>query len=220
MLNLVVHAEEGDEAGVFDQLQRVVCDPGIRKTIARHQADEREHASLYRACLTRNGVDPGPLPDTLLIIRRVAVTAGGAFATGAASQSANGISTDDDVVNTYALLLAIEERGVRQFPLIGREFRRIGDDLTANTFDRVTADEIRHTKYCRAIGRRYAKSERAWDHAVARYRTVEERAFRDAGLAGIAYAIDKGLVWNNRIALGIAALLRARDPMNAHAAAA
>ena len=192
MLNLVVHAEEGDEAGVFDQLKRVVCDPGLRKTIARHQADEREHAGLYRTCLERNGVAPEPLPDTLLIIRRVAVTAGGAFATGAASQSANGISTDEDVVNTYALLLAIEERGVRQFPLIGREFRRIGDDLTADTFDRVTADEIRHTKYCHAIGRRYAKGEHAWDRAVAEYRAVEERAFRDAGLAGIALCHRQG----------------------------
>ena len=39
-----------------------------------------------------------------------------------------------------ALLLAIEERGVSQFPVIGSEFRRIGDHETADTFDRVAKD--------------------------------------------------------------------------------
>src|SRR5262249_15437885 len=106
-----------------------------------------------------------------------------------------------------------------QFPLIGREFARIGDQQTADTFERVARDEMRHTKYCRAIGRRYAPSERAWDEAGATYRAGGGRAFRGAGLARVAYAIDRGLVWHGGVAHGIASFLRARDPMTARAAA-
>lgn len=213
VLNLMMHAEEGDEAGVFDQLQRVVEGPRLQKVIARHQADERKHANMYRACLARTGAPPGPLPSGLMIIRRVAFAAGGAFAAGARTKSADGISTREDVMNTYALLLAIEERGVQQFPLIGAEFRRIGDHETADTFDRVTKDEIRHTKYCRAIGRRYASDDLEWQRAIAKYRMIENRAFLQAGLAGIAYAIDKGLAWNGPLARVVAAVLRLLDPM-------
>src|SRR5260221_2414676 len=212
VLNLMINAEEGDEAGVCDQLQRVVDAPKTRKVIARHQADEREPASLYRACLERNGVEPEPVPHELMIIRRVALAAGGAFAAGAGGQSAEGIATREDVANTYALLLAIEERGVQQFPLIGQEFRRIGDRETADTFDRVAKDEARHTRYCHAIGRRYAADDRAWDRAVERYRAIEDRAFKQGGLAGIAYAIERGLVWKR--AQPIAALIRHLDPMS------
>lgn len=214
ILNLMVNAEEGDEAGVFDQLQRVVSDPQVKKTIARHQADERMHAELYRRCLHRTGIEPEPIPDALMIIRRVARVAGGALAEGERSRSAHRLETDQDIVDTYALLLAIEERGVEQFPLIGREFRRIGDHETADTFDRVTRDEQRHCKYCRAIGRRYARSEHEWKEALARYRKIEETAFKQAGFAGIAYAIDRGLVWNNPIARSLAREIERRDPFS------
>lgn len=197
LLNLMIHAEEGDEAGVFDQLQRVVTDRRVQKTIARHQADEREHADLYRECLRRTGIEPDPIPDELLIIRRAARVAGGMFASGARDGAASTIATNEDVMNTYALLLAIEERGVQQFPLIGREFRRIGDHETADTFDRVARDEARHCKYCRAIGRSYAPSEAAWCESVARYKAIEAEAFQQVGVAGIAYAVERGLVWQN-----------------------
>ena len=213
ILELMVAAEEGDEAGVFDRLQNVVDDPQLRKTSARHQADEREHAGLYRACIERNGVEPKPIPPSLMIIRRVAFAAGGAFAAGADSGSSEGIRTREDVMNTFALLLAIEERGVEQFPLIGREFRRIGDHETADTFDRVARDELRHTKYCQAIGRRYAPDDAAWKRAVERYAAIERRAFEQAGIAGIAYAIENGLVWKGPFARTVARVLRSLDPM-------
>ena len=212
LLALMVSAEEGDEAGVFDQLQRVVDDPSLQKTIARHQADEREHAALYRARLELTGVAAQPIPDELMIIRRVGRIAGGAFAIGVDSRSAAAIATREDVMNTYALLLAIEERGVEQFPIIGQEFRRIGDHETAETFDRVAGDELRHTKYCHAIGRRYAPDDRAWDAAVRRYRAIEQVAFRQVGLSGVAYALEHGLIGGGFAARALGARLRQADP--------
>jgi hypothetical protein len=195
ILSLMVAAEEGDEAGVFDQLARKADDPELERLVRRHKEDEARHAAMYRACLARNGLALQAVPDELLIVRQVGREAGGAFAAGVDAASAEGIVTREDVMNTYALLLAIEERGVQRFPLIGAEFRRIGDRETADTFDRVTDDERRHTRYCRAIGRRYASDDATWDRAVARYRAVEERAFRRVGLAGIVFALKEGLLW-------------------------
>jgi len=195
VLSLMIAAEEGDEAGVFDQLLQKADDPKLEQLIRRHQADEHRHAGMYRACLERNGVEPEPVPDSLMIIRRVARVAGGAFARGESTRSAAGILTREDVMNTYALLLAIEERGVEQFPLIGAEFRRIGDHETADTFDRVAKDERRHTRYCRAIGRRYAPDIPTWESAVQKYARLEARAFKQVGLAGLLYAVRRGLLW-------------------------
>jgi len=205
----MIAAEEGDEAGVFDQLIETAVDPKLQKLIRRHQADEFRHAAMYRACLERNGVEPDPVPDALMIIRRVARVAGGAFAVGERTRSAAAISTREDVMNTYALLLAIEERGAEQFPLIGAEFRRIGDHETADTFDRVARDERRHTRYCRAIGRRYAPDEASWELAVRKYARLEERAFKQAGMAGIVYALRRGLLWSGTAQSAIPQMSRA-----------
>lgn len=214
LLNLMVNAEEGDEVGTFDRLQVIVEDPRLRKTIARHQADERVHASLYRACLLRTGVEPESIPAELMIIRRVAREAGGVFAAATRRGSSDSLESRDDVMNTYAMLLAIEERGVQQFPLIGREFRLIGDRETADTFDRVAKDELRHTKYCHAIGRRYAPDEATWQRTVGLFRAIEARAYHQAGLASMAYAIDRGFVWKGRVAKLVAATFHRLDPMS------
>jgi hypothetical protein len=208
ILSVMVAAEEGDEAGVFDQLILKADDPELEKLVRRHQEDERRHAAMYRACLSRSGLDLQPVPDELLIIRRVGREAGGIFAASVDASSSPGIATREDVMNTYALLLAIEERGVQRFPLIGAEFRRIGDHETADTFDRVTADERRHTRYCRAIGRRYAADDTTWERAVGKYRRLEVRAFKRVGRATILHAVKHRLV--ARGALGHLARLALR----------
>ena len=223
LLGLMVLAEEGDEAAVFDQLKELVTDPELKKAIARHQEDEREHARLYYRCLERNGLPPPAIPGRLLIIRRANMEAelelapasdpGRGRLVQAAARGERKLSTSTDVMNAYALLLAVEERGVQQFPIIGDEFRRIGDYETADVFDRVAKDEARHTRYCYAIGRRHAPDEETWRASVLRMRAVEKRAFDRVGLAQIAHAIRAGLVWNTRAARALAAALELSDPM-------
>jgi hypothetical protein len=213
VLSLMVAAEEGDEAGVFDRLLEHMDDPKLKRVIGAHKADEERHAGLYRACLARNGLSLGVIPDELLIIREVGRTAGGVFAETAATA----IATDLDVMNTYALLLAIEERGVEQFPLLGAEFRRLGDAQTADTFDAVTRDELGHTKICRTLGRRYAPDDATWERAVAHYRGVEAKAFDRVGLAGLRYAWKRGLIQRGFVArlrrrVGARAIPAGRSP--------
>ena len=65
VLSLMVAAEEGDEAGVFDQLARKADDPELEKLVKRHKEDEARHAGMYRACLARNGLQAQPVPDEL-----------------------------------------------------------------------------------------------------------------------------------------------------------
>jgi hypothetical protein len=90
------------------------------------------------------------------------------------------ISVDADVVAIYALLLAIEERGVERFPLIAEAFRPY-DPETADTYLRLARDERGHVKYCQTIGRHHAKTAEAWDAAVAEARALEAQVFLEVG---------------------------------------
>ncbi len=216
VLSLMVAAEEGDEVGVFDQLMTMADDTELEQLVRRHKEDEIRHAAMYRACLARNGLELQLIPEDLLVIRRVGREAGGIFASGLDASSPNGIATRADVMNTYALLLAIEERGVQRFPLIGAEFRRIGDEQTADTFDRVAADERRHTKYCRAIGRRYAPDDATWQRAVDTYRRVEARAFEHVGRASVMYALEHGLAWRGLLGRVARRAIRLRTHSSPH----
>lgn len=200
MLNLAVEAEEGDEAGVFDRLQEVIEDPQLKKVVRRHQEDEQRHAAMYRECLRRNGIDPGPVPDHLRLVRNIAHEAGGALRQGSEAGSAEAtLRTPEDIMNTYALLLAIERRGVERFPMFAQAFRPY-DAETADTFLAVTKDEERHIKYAEAIGRRFAPSEDAWQQAVRHHQRIEDRAFKRVGLANIAYCTERGLLSQSRLA--------------------
>jgi rubrerythrin len=193
MLNVAIEAEEGDEAGVFDQLIATLEDRKLKTIVTKHRDDELRHAGLFRECLRRTGVTPHPLPDRLRLIRSVARKAGGAFATGAEGGNASHLQTREDVMSTYALLLAIEKSGVQRFPILAAEFRKHDPD-TADTFLRVAKDEARHVKYCEAIGRRHAPSDAAWRQAVQRYARAEQSALREVSLANVAYCVSRGFV--------------------------
>jgi rubrerythrin len=184
LLSIAVDAEEGDEGAIFDQLQTLVDEPKLKRLVQRHQQDEVRHAQLFRDCLARLGLEKRPLPDELKLIRQIGLK------TGRADQP---LETSDDIVRTYALLLAIEERGVEQFPAIAAAFERV-DAETAETYRQVASDEQRHTRYCETIGRRYAASEDAWQQAVAEARELESEAFAEAGVANFTYCASEGLL--------------------------
>jgi rubrerythrin len=211
VLSLMVAAEEGDESGVFDALATRADDEELQKLVRVHQEDERVHAQLYRDCLARIGLRFVTVPDELMIIRRIGREAGGVFAEGVESGSSEPLRTRADVMNTYALLLAIEQRGVQQFPVIGAEFRRLGDHETADVFDRVAKDEARHVRYCKAIGRRYAEDDAQWAHAVETFARIEDRAFKAVGLTTIAHALETGLLSDSRVVKGLGRAMRALD---------
>jgi len=183
MLSISVDAEEGDEAGVFDQLARCVEDPGLRRVVLRHRDDERRHAAMFRECLARLGLDKEEIPSELRIIREIA----------SGPAPARRIETADDIVRTYATLLAIEERGVERFPRIAEAFAP-HDAETAEVYLRVARDERGHVRYCNRIGRHYAHDDAAWDEAVAKARAAEEAAFVRTGVAAVVGATEAGLV--------------------------
>jgi rubrerythrin len=183
MLSVSVDAEEGDESGIFDQLADVVDDPELRRIVVRHRDDEVRHAGLYRDCLQRNGFDKQELPAELGVIWQVA----------ARSDRDGSVATLADVVTTYALLLAIEERGVFQFPRIADAFEPY-DPETAAVYRRVTRDERGHVRYCQRIGRHYAGDDETWNAAVAQARRIEDDAFTRAGLANVNYCADQGWI--------------------------
>lgn len=192
LLNLMVVGEEADEVGVFDRLAALADDEAGRKAVLRHKADEERHAALYRSCLARTGIEPRPVPERLMLVRRIVRKSEDVFAAGIESGSAERIDSRQDLMNTYAMLLVIEERALQQFPVVGRLFRAAGDAATADVFEQVANDERRHVKYCQALGRRYAPNAATWERAIARYRSIEAEAYREIGFAtiGDAFAHD------------------------------
>lgn len=184
MLSVSVDAEEGDEAGIFDQLADAVTDPELRRIVVTHRDDEVHHAGLYRDCLRRNGFTKQDLPGSVSIIGQVRDGSDG---------GAGEVRSAGDVVRTYALLLAIEERGVDQFPLIADAFEP-HDPETAATYRRVTRDERGHVRYCTRIGRHHAGSDDAWAAAIASAREIEAAAFERVGIAQATYCAEQGWV--------------------------
>ena len=187
MLSLAVDAEEGDEIGIFGQLADVVDDPKLRRIVEAHRDDEVRHASLFRECLDRLGLEMQAVPDELRLIRRIADHAG----------SAPGVRTTADVVATYAMLLAIEERGVEQFPIIADAFRSV-DPETADVYLRVARDERGHTRYCETIGRHYATDEHEWRTLVELTRGLEAQAFAAVIAADYDYCAAQGWATRSR----------------------
>jgi hypothetical protein len=183
LLSVAVDAEEGDETGIFDQLADAVDVPELAHIVRVHRDDEVRHAGLYRECLRRNGYSKQELPESLSVVAQVRGGAAGPV----------GVRTPEEIVMIYAVLLAIEERGVERFPLIADAFDA-HDPETAETYRRVTRDERGHVRYCQRIGRHYAGSDQAWDDAVAFGRQVEAEAFTRATTAGAAYCADRGWV--------------------------
>ena len=184
MLSIAVDAEEGDEGHIFDQLADCVDDPKLRRLVVRHRDDEVRHAGLFRGCLDRLGFEHQPIPDDVKIIRQIAKAVGG---------SGRGVQTVDDVVATYAMLLAIEERGVEQFPLIADAFRAV-DPETSEVYLRVARDERGHVRYCETIGRHYAGDDDVWQQVVAATRALEAAAFEATSIANVNYCIERGWV--------------------------
>ena len=184
VLSLAVDAEEGDEGGVFDRLAQAVDEPRLAELVRRHRDDEARHAGMYRDRLDRLGLTLQPVPVQLKLIGRLAQMAGGWD---------RPVDTADEIVRTYALLYAVEERGVHQFPLFASVWATVDPD-TARTYLEVTADERRHLGYCKAIGRRYAPSPERWHAALSDARKIESRCFRQIGIANLAYAFRTGLL--------------------------
>ena len=206
MLQFLVNAEEGDEAGVFDRLVEKVDDPALNKLVRRHRDDEYRHARVFRDCLARQGVAAERLPapaNVLPFIERALGGVGAAF-----------VDDRRTVMEAYLMLQVVEERGVEQYPLIASSIERY-DPESAAVIREVANDELRHVKYAIAISRRYAPDALTREATLRRFRAAEQRAFVEHGRVFLAQAVTadlldvrgpERLVWR-----GLAALERQRS---------
>ncbi len=183
-LNQITDAEASGESEIFERVKKQIDDPQLAKIIDRHQADELRHEQLFRACVVRTGVTPGPVPSNLKIIDRIDRATGGFLSRPIVDQRG--------IMEAYLLLQVIEERAITQFGLFEEVFREL-DPVVANTFAEVAKDEQRHLKYCHAIVRRYAPDETTRVATLQRFRRIEAECFRDNGRANMDYTFGRGL---------------------------
>jgi rubrerythrin len=206
LLNQIAEAEDNGEARVFDDAIALVDDPALKKMIARHRDDEIRHGQLFRACMRRTNVDPGPVPNGLKVIDNLSAKMGGFF--DAPITDAKG------VMEAYLVLQVLEERACEQFPMYERVFSKI-DPETAAVFAEVGRDEARHLKYCHAISKRYAPDEETRIAELQRLRRLEAESFRETQRANMSHVEAKGLMENKlaRVVFGVLGRLSQRVPI-------
>ena len=185
-LSWMAHAEEADE-GVFDRLLASVDVPELNRMVAIHARDEQRHAALLRQCAARAGVVPEPVPPELHYIEQLRRLSGGGdleavFANGHWS-----------IMQIFAMLQVVEERGVRQFPMVAAALRPV-DPESADVITAIIRDEERHVGYARAISRRYAPDPASLEQVLALCRDVEARAFVENERAYLRFAEEHDLL--------------------------
>lgn len=184
LLAQIADAEDNGEAKIFDDVLTKVDDPKLQKMIQRHRDDEVRHGQLFRECVARTGVDPGPMPAELRALDRIDRKVGGFFS--------RKIEDERGVMIAYLILQVIEERALEQFGMYLPIFARY-DARTAEVFREVIADEERHLKYCEAISRRYAPDEDTRIAELNRLRLLEASAHLETEQANTDYAFAQGI---------------------------
>lgn len=190
ILKFLVAAEEADEVGVFDYLLARVDDQGLRDLVRRHHDDELRHAQVFRACLERQPIPAAAVPDPPSILDYLDRELGGL--------ATSFVRDGRTVMEAYALLQVLEERGAAQYPLMANALEPY-DSVSANTIREVAKDEARHIKYAKAIGKRYAPDEATLAATLERFRVAEARAFERHGQAFLRQAIHGDLLAVGRL---------------------
>jgi hypothetical protein len=202
LLSFLASTEEADEGLVFEELLARVDDRELRKLVARHKADEERHARILKECVARLGHDVEPMPDELRVVTRLDGLLGG-FASRFLEKNLG-------IMETYVLLLVLEERAVREWPVIARALHRV-DPESAAVLESIIADERRHVKYARAIAARYAPTPAILDATIERVRAAEQRAFDEHTQAFTEAVLERDLldvgsmerlVWRTMASLG------------------
>jgi hypothetical protein len=181
ILRELADAEGNGENGFFENVLAQVNDPALRQMIRKHKEDELRHEQMFLACAARTGVPAQPIPPEVKYVERIF------DAVGFYEQP---IRSDEDIMNAYLLLQAVEERSVVQFKLFEQVFADL-DPLTAATFAAIGKDEERHIKYCHAIARKYAPDAATHDKKLAEMRDLEARAFAENSRANMDHVFSR-----------------------------
>jgi len=91
------------------------------------------------------------------------------------------------------MLQVVEERGVRQFPMVAAALGRV-DPESAGVVAAIIRDEQRHVGYARAISRRYAPDPASLEQVLGLCREVEARAFAENERAYLRFAVEHELL--------------------------
>ncbi len=212
-------AEGSGEGKVFDRALNRATDPKLKNMIRKHQEDELRHERILEERREQLGLPRLVIPPHLKMIDKLSAAAGGLWDLP--------MDRDEHVARMYTLLFVIEERALEEFSKAADLLEELDDLQSAEVLRSIAADEARHLKYCRAIGRRYAESDEAFERGIETMRDLEQRVYAEQGRSMVKHMIDEGLLelpvaW--RLFLGpllrIAGRLDVGKPLNQPAALA
>jgi hypothetical protein len=199
-----VDTESAGENQVFERALKRSTDPEIGRLIRRHQEDEIRHAALLDEHRIALGLAKFDIPPHLKMVDVLSAAAGGVLDAP--------MDSDADIVAAYALLYVVEERAVEVFGRSVDVLEETGDLASARLFRSIGADERRHLKYCRAVGRKYAGSDEAFDREVDRFRDVEARVYGQVSRGFMKHMLVNGLIsFPSVLGLGLRALMSLAD---------
>jgi rubrerythrin len=177
-------AESSDEGAIFDHVVKRVDDEKLQQMVKKHAEDEERHAALFFAAADRQGVGRPEIPTSIRVLdildRRIHLFD-------------RAVETDEDVMESYAVLQVIEERAIEQFSMLEPVLRRF-DAESADVLAGIAKDEERHLRYCRAITKRYAPSEAKLASHLTELRHEEALAFREHQQIGLTHVLDQGFL--------------------------
>jgi ferritin-like metal-binding protein YciE len=179
-------AESSGENLVFERALRRAIDPKVAQMIRVHQQDEVRHAKLIDERREALGLPWFAMPPALRMVDRLSEAAGGVLD--------RPMDRDEDVAAVYALLYVVEERAIQSFERLARTAEDLGDGESLAMWRAIDADEHRHLGYCRAIGRRYAGSDAAFEAEVQRIREIEGPLFAQVSRGFVVHLLGNGML--------------------------
>jgi len=182
-------AEAVGEALVFGRLAEHAPERQ-RKLITRHHDDERVHAQQLRdAALACSDAWPRLSPD-LNMVRVLDRELGGPILSGP-------IRTDAAAIQIYLIMHLLEQRAAHEIGLLARSLTRAGR-IEGKLLARISADEHRHIRYCRAALKLYghpvARDGKPSSDIERELRAEVRRAFDFYDHDTLAHLLETGLL--------------------------
>ncbi|MBT3584218.1 MAG: ferritin-like domain-containing protein [Halobacteriovoraceae bacterium] len=176
-------SSNGGEIKIFEQLIDYVQDPGLKKVLAVHKADEERHEKMFLHYIELMGTNPITLGDDQRVLSLLERELG---------LLKRPVKCDEDVVQLILLLQVIEERAIQEFEALKVAFEK--DLVIVNLLETIIKDERKHLVYCQKVATFYQQDSQKIEQTLNRFRKIEEYCYRQLSANHMTYCMQEDLI--------------------------